>query len=201
MPVSGDLAAVSCVVRRLHLRDRVEGREPGHSGHDHGLERRVVGGERRALDQDRLAGRLLEVFVEDRVGASRLAGSGRLEDDLLERRDEADCEQHHSESEPAEDRLLSVVGAPARHARSEIRPADSLLIDAMVRGCLLVRLVLDDPGLHGSLLSTVRSPPNLAAVTTERKTGDLPVSGGGFLVSCDARDSGAQVEQNGQNST
>ena len=64
------------------LRPR-RGREAGRSGHDHGLERRVVGGERRALDQDRLAGRLLEVFVEDRVGASRLAGSGRLEDDLL----------------------------------------------------------------------------------------------------------------------
>ena len=44
----------------------------------------------------------------------------------------------------------------------------------------LVRLVLDDTGLHGSLLSTVRGPANLAAVTAERKTGDLPFRGAGF---------------------
>ena len=46
-------------------------------------ERRVDGPQRRVLDQDALTAGLLEVLVEDRVRASRFAGTGRLEDDLF----------------------------------------------------------------------------------------------------------------------
>ena len=73
-----------------------------------------------ALDQDALAGGLLEPGVEDRVHPAGLAGPGRVGVDALRSDGAADREGDDDEREPAERGGLPVAGAPAAHAGREV---------------------------------------------------------------------------------
>ena len=75
---------------------------------------------RAALDQDALAGGLLEPGVEDPVHPARLTGAGGAGIDLLRTELPADGEGGEDEGEPAEGGGLPVTGAPATHAGRDI---------------------------------------------------------------------------------
>ena len=129
-------AAVLGVEGRLDLRHRVErSRRRLITACTAALNGGVVRRQRLALDQNLFAGGLLEVLVEDRVRPPRLARPGRVGDDRLHRRDDADREQHDREREPAEDRLLPMVGAPARHPGGEVRPTRGARLGSADASC------------------------------------------------------------------
>ena len=185
MLVARDLARVFFVERRLHLRDRVE-RSDSRDDRLHGLlERRVGGRQRPMLNEDGLARGLPEVLVQDLVHSARLPRPGGLEHDQLHRGDDADREQGDRERKPAEDRLLAVMSAPARHAGGDVRP---LARWPLPRG---LGLVLDDPCLHRVSLAFGCRPASHPRVVWRRR--ETCRSTAGFLVS-----SGAQVEQHGE---
>ena len=73
VPVWRDLARVVRVERRANVLDRVERLEPRDDVRDRGREGRVARSQRVALDQDALAGGLLEARVEDPVHPTGLA--------------------------------------------------------------------------------------------------------------------------------
>jgi hypothetical protein len=69
-PALGDLAVVRGLEWRLHVLDDVHRGNAGNDVLDRGLEGRIARSERLALDQDALAGGLLEPGVEDPVHAA-----------------------------------------------------------------------------------------------------------------------------------
>ena len=87
---------------------------------DRGREGGIAGPQRAALDQDALAGGLLEPGVEDPVHAARLARARRVRVDVLHADHAAEREGDDDEGEPAERRGLPVGGAPAAHAGREV---------------------------------------------------------------------------------
>ncbi len=129
--VTGDQAGVLLGVEgRFDLRDLRKGRDFVDHRLDDRLELRRGRRQLRVLDDDGLTGRLLEVLVENRVRPSGLPGPGGLPDDLLLREERVpDRKRHEREREPAEDRLLSMVGAPPGHPRSKIRGSVRVLLD------------------------------------------------------------------------
>src|SRR5262249_12736444 len=80
------------------------------------LECGVAGADRPILDEDALAGGLLEPFVEDPVHPARLAGASRVRIDALRPDHAGQRERQYDEAEPAADCCLPVCGAPATHA-------------------------------------------------------------------------------------
>ena len=76
-PALADLAGVLGVERRLDVRDHVERGDPGDDVFDCGREGRVLDGQRVALDEDALAGRLHELLVQELVDPAGFAHPGR----------------------------------------------------------------------------------------------------------------------------
>ena len=89
-------------------------------GADRRVERRVARLQRVALDQDALAGGLLEPLVENRARPARLAGAGGVGRLLRPDQERSDRERDEDERQPAEDGDLAVVRAPAAHAGGEV---------------------------------------------------------------------------------
>ena len=87
---------------------------------DRGREGGVGRRERAALDEDALAGGLLEAGVEDPVHPAGLARARRVRVDRLRADHAAEREGDDDEREPAERRRLPVVGAPAAHAGRQV---------------------------------------------------------------------------------
>jgi hypothetical protein len=98
----------------------VEARDAGDDVLDRRPESRIVRLERRALDEDALAGGLLEPGVEDRVHPAGLAGPRRVRVDVLGPDGASDPEGDDDEREPTERGGLPVAGAPAAHAGREV---------------------------------------------------------------------------------
>src|SRR4029078_8762597 len=71
------------------------------------------------LDEDGLVGLLGEVVVEEAIGLARLPDVVVLVARLLGADGAADDEGDGDEGQPAPDRLLAVLGAPAARTRSE----------------------------------------------------------------------------------
>ena len=160
-----DLARVLRVERRADVRDRVERGDLGDDVVHSRCERRILDGQRVALDEDALAGRPFEVVVEDLVDAAGLAHARGGLLDLLGPADNAEREGDEDEAEPAEDGGLAVLRAPTPHPAGEIGRSPRFVGGSGCRlgGPRLVGLVLDDRGLHrSSFLEAVfgiTSPP------------------------------------------
>ena len=71
-PGLADLAGVLGVERRLDVRDRVERGDSGDDVFDRGREGRILDGQRVALDEDALAGRLHELLVQEACRPGRI---------------------------------------------------------------------------------------------------------------------------------
>ena len=118
--VLGDLALVALGVGRLDLGDALLARDAGDDVVDrlaHGRVGRLaaLGG----LDEDGLVLLLGEVVVDQAVGLARLPDVVVLVGRLLDAEGAADDERDRDERQPAPDRLLAVLGAPAARTRSE----------------------------------------------------------------------------------
>ena len=113
--VGRDLARVPGLVRRVNAPDRLHVREGRRGVADRGLERRIVDGVLRALDQDRVAELLLVLVGDDRVDAAGLARAGLVGVELLRAEDVPDHERGGDEGQPPEDGGLLVRCAPAAH--------------------------------------------------------------------------------------
>ena len=117
--VARDLTVAAGLERRAYLLHRGEcSNRPGDVG-DRRSERGVVDRPGLALDQDRVALRLLEVVGQDRLDLAGLAGARLLRIELLRADRVADRERGQHEREPGEDRRLACVALqrPIRPAR------------------------------------------------------------------------------------
>ena len=114
-----DLAGVAGRERRADVLNRRHLRHARDDVLDRSGEGRVAYANGAALDQDALAGRLLEAGVEDPVHAARLAGPGRVRVDVLRADRAADGERNDDEREPAETAVFqwSALQRPMRAAR------------------------------------------------------------------------------------
>jgi hypothetical protein len=120
MPVHRDLTCMAGIERRADVLNVRHLREARDDVLDRGPEGGIVRSKRAALDQDALAGGLLEAGVEDPIHAARLAGPGRVRVDVLRPDHAAEGEGDDDEGEPAERGGLPVTGAPATHAGREV---------------------------------------------------------------------------------
>ena len=120
MPGLADLSGVLGIEGRLDVHDHVHGGDSGDHVFDRSREGRILDGERFALDEHALAGRLHELLVEKLVDAARLAHAGGVLVDLGGAADDAEGEGDDDEREPAEDRGLAVLRAPPAHAPGEV---------------------------------------------------------------------------------
>ena len=118
--VFGDLPAV------LRHERRADVEHDRHLGHirddivDRFLESGILGRQRLALDEHGLARGLLEAGFEDLLHPARLARAGGTRGLLRPDDERPDRERSEDEGEPAEDRDLAVVSAPAAHAAGQI---------------------------------------------------------------------------------
>ena len=119
-PALGDLAAVRGVERRPHVLDDVQRGNAGDDVLDRSLECRVARPERLALDQDALAGGLLEAGLENPVHATGLTRSRRVRIDGLGTDRATDRKCDDDERKPSKRGRLPVAGAPAAHARRQV---------------------------------------------------------------------------------
>src|SRR3954454_14150016 len=118
--VAGDrLRALRGIQRALDLRDAVDPPQAGDDRFDAGADLRVPRSERAlALHEYLLAGLLAEVRgVDDHVAALALAVAGRRVGDVVLADLAADQGGRDHEQDPAEDRRLAVLRAPASGAR------------------------------------------------------------------------------------
>ena len=88
---------------------------PGNS-----MERRVARGQRRALNEHRLAGLWAELLVDESGRAARLAGDRVVALELSRAGFDPDQDRKHDKREPAEDGDLPVLSAPAAHAGRKV---------------------------------------------------------------------------------
>ncbi len=120
VPVLRDLAGVSGCERRADVLNRSQPGDSLDDVLDRGRERRIARPERAALDEDALAGGLLEAGVEDPVGAAGLARPSRVVVDELRADRAAEHEGDDDEGQPAEGGGLPVIRAPATHAGRKV---------------------------------------------------------------------------------
>jgi hypothetical protein len=100
--VAGDLACILRVERRAHVLDNPHRLDPAEDVLDHRAEGRIGDAKRAALNEDALAGGLLEALVEDPVHAAGLAGAGLVRVDRLRPDETAESEDDQDQAEPAE---------------------------------------------------------------------------------------------------
>src|SRR5512132_4714209 len=121
MAVARDLVRVRRLERVADVcRDRHRGDAPGYVV-DPGFEGRVLRRQRAALDERRLARRLLELFVEDLRHPAGLAGTGGVLIQLLRADRPAEDNGDEHEGEPPEGGSLPVRGAPTTRACCQIQ--------------------------------------------------------------------------------
>ncbi len=187
MPGLADLAGVLGIERRLDVHDHVQGGDSGDHVLDCGREGRILDGQRLALDEHALSGRLHEFLVEELVDAARFAHAGRGRLDLGRAADDAEREGDDDEGKPAEDGGLAVLGAPSAHTPGEVGGFTWSIgrRDAAFLGCLLVRLVLDDSRLHRCSSRRWKPAPRSHASRQPNRR-ETSRSGAGFLVCCPA---------------
>ena len=114
--VRSDLTRVVGSKWRANVLNGLQLGDPRDDVVDRGSEGGILGSQRAALDQDVLAGRVLEAVVQDPVHAAGLAGACCVRVDVLHADDVAEPECEKDEGEPAERSGLPVSGAPASHA-------------------------------------------------------------------------------------
>ena len=154
--VLGALPRVVPPVGAVHVPHVPGGLEPGHDVRHHAAELRVAGaGAVLALDEDALVGVLGEVLRGDLVGTPGLADA---EVGVVERPGSDRAADEHGgdhEGEPAEDRLLPVVRAPAARARCEV----SRGVHENENRATRARFPFGLPVSGGSVIRTPAAPP------------------------------------------
>ena len=119
--VAGDLPGVLLGVGGLDVRDVLDGGEPLLDVLDGGAVAGALRALRLGLDEDLLTSRLREGVLDDLVGAGGVAGQALLVGgDRLGAEAAADQRGDDHEGEPAEDRLLAMLRAPATGSRGEV---------------------------------------------------------------------------------
>ena len=147
MPVGRDLPLIARRVGAIEVLCKGDGGKATLDIGDRRLERGVVRGRGAALDEHLLDLVLREGVVDGALGGSGLADTA-LSGVLSLRADGAadrECEKH--ERQPAPDRLLAMLRAPAPHPRRQVHgPSRRARPAGRTPAARLV--VLDDPSVH-----------------------------------------------------